>query len=245
MTVNLTDGSVELETIDSEPLDQETADRYTTMVGNAIVGEKARLDAAAEAAAKPRGGSSPTTAAAPVQPSNDTASTAGRAEPRAKTRGTADPARIAEEAPAGEAGVEETHISVTLAGLNAERVAGLLGDQRISGIEPAAVVQKLTYLAGRANATNTSFGQRAPLAGIKGGDQVRLREVKWIAGSHQQVRVYFREGERGNLELVGINDKDGKAQHESYLTKLVRRVNQQDSTGTGRERGGRPDRRRR
>lgn len=228
VNMSLVDGSISVDTVDANLPAAEIADKFKALLGKAVINTKTKLDAkaAAEADRKTRPAVQNSNRES-VQPSQAVQNQQERV--KVKTRGV--PGIVEDKQTAGSEASADTSTSrhaVSLTGMDTENIQEMLSAARVSDIEAGTIVQKLSFLADKAKETNTSFGKRAPLVGVKDADRVKLREVKWRTGSGQQLRIYFREQGSGTLELCGINDKRSVTQHQNYLGKLVRKLVQKD-----------------
>jgi hypothetical protein len=229
LTIELASDEVSLATIDDEPLDPETAERYKSIIENAIVTHDERLQAveaeAAAAAARRLGG---TALALDIVHTSTPSPQQERTEPKLKTRGVAAEGVDTPTSPS-EAVVQPTG-GVRVTGITLETITSLLGDQSIKDIPASQIALKLDFLLRKARETNTSFGRQAPLVSIRGADKVTLRELKWVAGGgHRQIRIYFEDAGNGQLALCGIYDKKGTNSHLNNLKKLVAKLNAKKS----------------
>jgi hypothetical protein len=229
VVVELNEDKVVVQSIDDEPLPEQTVKELRSLVGRAVAGEQQRVNDAVRA----------TAAKAATPEASRRTQQARRQGPRQKTRGTPS----APSAPrVVELSAEEASATVTLVGFNTVAVRDMMADKGIKELDAGYLVGKVLEKAKAANEATTAHGAKAPFGkrlmaeSVPGGKDLKIRQVSVIAkGGRRQIRVLFDEKPGGRLDLVGIYDKKGSADQTADLRRLAKNMRQKRQDNDGQD----------
>lgn len=242
VALDLRTGAVEVDTIDTTPLDPTVAARYKAAIKQALLDEVERNKAAATAVVEPR---LIQLSHRSVVVDSDAPSAQQPTSPKVKTRGEADPALAVEEE-ASAATEAASAVRSEVEGLDAAKITQMLRSQRLNDITAEDVITRIQRKVHNANEDGVAFGRLLNIAHFPQSEHVHLRQINWVAGGgHRQIRLLFNFIGEGKWKLCGIFLKQGASEQLTYLKNLVAKLAKektqaQSSAATGQKAPTRP-----
>ena len=114
-------------------------------------------------------------------------------------------------------------------GLDEETVEAFLKERNIQVIDVEGFMKKMKYYIHVANQTNTFFGKQI-ITSQYGGQfaNIDLREINWLVGGNNALRIIVHHVGNRQFELKGILHKKGTSQQTQFIEKIVRQIHQSD-----------------